>query len=97
MNLPDIIWSSLSCSSSNFNLFCDFIFQHNLSQLIESPTHIQGNTFDLVLTNDPELVSDLSIHLHHSHTLTSDHFIIYFTVTPFSLPSLRNESIYVCV
>ena len=96
-NIPDIIWSSLSCSSSNSNLFCDFIFKHNLSQLIESPTHIQGNnTLDLVLTNDPELVSDLSIHPHLSHTLTSDHFIIfYFTVTPFSLPSLRNEPIYV--
>ena len=94
-NLPDIIWSSLSCSSSNSNLLCDFIFQHNLSQLIESPTHIQGNTLDLVLTNNLELVSDISIHPHLSHTLTSDHFIISFTVTPFSLPSLRNEPIYV--
>ena len=63
--------------------------------MIESPTHIPGNTLDLVLTNDPELVSDLSIHPHLSHTLTSDHFIISFTVTPFSLPSLRNEPIYV--
>ena len=94
-NLPDIIWSSLSCSSSNSNLFCDFIFQHNLSQLIESPTHIHGNTLDLVLKNDPELVSDLSIHSYLSHSLTSDHFIISFTVTPFSLPSLRNVPIYV--
>ena len=82
-------------SSSNSNLFCDFIFQYNLSQLIESPTHIQGNTLDLVLTNDPELVSDLSIHTHLSHTLNSDHFIIPFTVAPFSLPFLRNEPIYV--
>ena len=63
--------------------------------MIESPTHIQGNSLDLVLTNDPELISDLSIHPHLSHTLTSDHFIISFTVTPFSLPSLRNEPIYV--
>ena len=94
-NLPDIIWSSLSCSSSNSNLICDFIFQHNLSQLIETSTHIHGNTLDLVLTNNPELVSDLSIHLHLSHTLTSDHFIISFTVTPFSLSSLQNEHIYV--
>ena len=47
-NIPDIIWSSLSCSSSNSNLFWDFIFQHNLSELIESPTHIQGDTLDLV-------------------------------------------------
>ena len=40
-------------------------------------------------------MSDLSIHPHLSHTLTSDHFIISFTVTPFSLPSLQNEPIYV--
>ena len=63
--------------------------------MIESPTHNQGNSLDLVLTNDPELVSDLPIHSYLSHSLTSDHFIISFTVTPFSLPSLRHVPIYV--
>jgi len=30
--------------------FCDLLFQLNLSQLINKPTHIQGNTLDLVIT-----------------------------------------------
>lgn len=43
-NLPDVCWSSLSGCSQQSNLFCDFLFDSNLSQLITVPTHIKGNT-----------------------------------------------------
>ena len=94
-NLPDINWSSLSCTSFNSTLFCDFVFQYNLSQLVKSSTHIHGNTLDLVLTNDPDLVSDLSVHSQASRAITSDHFIISFSISPFPLPMTCNEPIYV--
>ena len=56
-NLPDICWCSLSGHSPIYNLFCDFLFEYNLSQLISGPTHIKGNTLDLLLTNNEHLVS----------------------------------------
>ena len=43
-NLPDIGRSTLSGSSLLSNLFCDFLFESNLSQLITCPTHVKGNT-----------------------------------------------------
>jgi len=50
-NLPDINWSILSGSTTISNQFCEYIFDLNLKQLIDQPTHIQGNILDLVLTN----------------------------------------------
>ena len=38
-NFPDINWSSLTGLCSSSNIFCDFIFNHNLTQLVENPTH----------------------------------------------------------
>ena len=60
-NLPDICWTSLSGSSPLSNLFCDFVFESNLSQLISCPTHVKGNTLDLLLTNNEKLVRHLSV------------------------------------
>ena len=50
-NAPDIEWSSLSGTQSQSNLICDFVFNSNLTQLVEEPTHTRGNTLDIVLTN----------------------------------------------
>ena len=50
-NLPDINWSSLNGTSTFSNSFCDFIFDCNLNQLVDSPTHIKGNILDIVLSN----------------------------------------------
>lgn len=48
-NFPNIRWSSLCGSCTSTRLFCDTIFECNLSQLVEDPTHIKGNLLDLVL------------------------------------------------
>ena len=48
-NLPDIQWDTLSSTSSTSCAFCDFIFDNSLTQLIDQPTHIQGNILDLVM------------------------------------------------
>ena len=36
-NAPDIEWSSLSGTQSQSNLICDFVFNSNLTQLVEEP------------------------------------------------------------
>ena len=92
-NLPDTSWSSLSGASINSNFFCDFVFQYNLFQMIESPTHIQGNVLDLILTNDLELVTDLVILPHQSQVISSDHLMITFSISSYSQPSFCNPPI----
>ena len=77
-NQPDICWASLSGTSLVSNHFCDFVF---VSQLITCPTHIKGNTLDIVLTNDEKLVDNLSVS-KCSSSLPSDHYLISFNIPP---------------
>ena len=68
LNLPDLNWKDLSCSSSNSQghsskeeLFRDFILAHGLRQLVREPTHRSGNILDLLLVNNDDLVPLLNI------------------------------------
>ena len=45
-NFADINWQTLSADNSISNAFCDFMFNHNMKQLIDSPTHRLGNILD---------------------------------------------------
>ena len=60
--------------------FCDFVFNHNLSQLVDTPTHRRGNILDLVLTNLETRFLNVSVS-QEQHLLLSDHFIISFQLT----------------
>ena len=48
-NLPDINWFSLTGMSFFAKLFCEFVFDNNLFQHVDSPTHVEGNILDIVL------------------------------------------------
>ena len=61
-NLPDVNWATYSGSSPKSNKFCDLLFQLNLFQLVDEPTHNQGNTLDLIITNNEDIVYNISIH-----------------------------------
>ena len=84
-NLPDINWNTLSASSSVSELFCDFVYNHNLAQLVYEPTHIRGNILDLVLTNSDDRVINTSV-IPNQHLMQSDYFIITFQITRSTLP-----------
>ena len=75
-NLPDINWSSLSGTSSFSKQFCDFIFDSNLTQLVESPTYTEGNILDIVLTKS-NIVHDVYVDMS-DYSITSDHHIVTF-------------------
>ena len=89
-NLPDIQWDTLSSISSISCAFCDFIFDNSLSQLIDQPTHIQGNILDLVLSNSNDCVTNLAV--APNKWLTTDHFEVTFQLsqqihlTPTTIP-----------
>jgi len=74
-NLPDICWSTLSGGSSLSSNFCDFVFDCNLTQHILEPTHIKGNTLDLVFTNNDISISNLAI-TPPGKVIDTDHFLI---------------------
>ena len=60
-NLPDINWYFLTGQYSSSNSFCDFVFDNNLVQLVDSSTHVGGNVLDFVLTTDDQLIEDVCV------------------------------------
>jgi hypothetical protein len=45
--MDEVQWDTLSSTSSTSCAFCDFVFDNSLIQLIDKPTHVQGNILDL--------------------------------------------------
>jgi Endonuclease-reverse transcriptase len=58
-NLPDINWASGQTRGKDNQDILDACTGVNLVQLVDFPTHLRGNTLDLVLTNIPERVQDV--------------------------------------
>ena len=75
-NFNGISWKNLVPISSNkaFLHFNDFLQNFNLSQLIQRPTHLLGNTLDFFITSDPSKV--LEINITNPFSSTCDHFKI---------------------
>ena len=82
-NFPKIRWSSLCDQSPQSDAFCDFVFRHNLIQVLNFPTHCKGNILDLVFSNSDSLVENIS---HFSPSFST--LIIIFFLFPSLL--LRN-------
>ena len=57
--LLDISGPSLTGTSPSSNYLCELIFDLNLMQHVNSPTHLKGNILDLVLTN-VDTIQDLA-------------------------------------
>ena len=89
-NFPDINWSH-GQATNRFNRlsiqgrFMNFIEKFFLTQLVDQPTR-QDNILDLILTNNDELITEISI-LPYDEYL-SDHRIIVAktTITPIEIP-----------
>ena len=80
-NMPDIDWPSLTATSGCSDLFCEAVFNRNLFQLIDKPTHVKGNILDLILSDTPERFQGIHI---LDQTYFSDH---YFMSMVYSIPS----------
>jgi hypothetical protein len=77
-NLPDVDWEQLYGRSPSSNMFCESLFNLNLLQLVLEPTHIHGNTLDLIITNHPDKICNISI--APSQQPSSDHYLITFQI-----------------
>ena len=76
-NCPDVDWVSLTADTSKTSIFCDLLYDNNLTQLVLSPTHKGGNTLDLIITNSEGLISSIKVEEANNY---SDHFMINFAV-----------------
>ena len=80
-NCPDINWSSLTGVQQPFSQsLCNILYDKNYLQLITTPTHNQGNTLDLVLSNSPNRIFNLSTDSSRCSAVF-DHFLISFSVS----------------
>ena len=71
-NFPSVNWDSLTSDRSS-EAFVECTTENGFTQLVDFPTHIRGNTLDLVLANHPEnILSVESI----GNLSNSDHSII---------------------
>ena len=90
-NCPDVNWASLTAASSPSRLLCDFVFDCDMCQLVESPTHEKGNILDLLLVHSSDYVSNLTVHTDWSvFPFSSDHYPL--TSTLLSKANLTNYS-----
>ena len=91
-NFTDIEWSTLSGQSQISQQFCDLIFDIGLDQLISLPTHIKGNTLDLLLTNTEDNIDSIKVH-SDPLLFPPDHYSINFNLS-FSKPSVKQTTYY---
>lgn len=91
-NFPSIDWSTLTvvCKDTEANEFLTTCLDHSLTQVIDQPTRhsaTSANILDLILTNNPDLCSDIT----HLDGL-SDHAIITGNLTrPFNTRQATNK------
>ena len=82
-NAPDINWSTLNSTSSYSHSLCNLLYSRNYIQLVTNPTHRHGNTLDLILTNIPHRIQNLSVDDKLCSSF-SDHFLISANIVNFT-------------
>ena len=78
INLLNINRDTLCSDSQVVDAFCNMTFELNLSQLVDCPTHNHGNILDLILTNNEDLIQNITVHSDDVYCISSDHFLINF-------------------
>jgi hypothetical protein len=59
-NLPGIDWKNEQARDAKGKLLLETAVEEGLQQLVDFPTHTKGNTLDLLLTNCPDKVIEVS-------------------------------------
>lgn len=83
-NLPYIDWSLDFPSPTQNNghkeeTFCGIISDNFLQQAANGPTHISGNKLDLIFSNQPELLTNVTC-THPANIFPTDHCLIDFDI-----------------
>ena len=88
-NLHNVRWSSLIGNNPISSLFSDLFFESNLTQIVDSPTHLKGNILDVVLSNACDVIEDVN---------TQPHNLVSFSISGVLLEHTTSKSNYLrCV
>ena len=79
INLSKTSWPNANSTCSIESGFLDLFYDLGFDQLINDPTHKDGNTLDLLCCNQPNIVSGIEI-LPRNSVCNSDHFAIKFKI-----------------
>ena len=90
-NSPDNCWYSLSAQQPFSKELCDLFFSLNLQQLVNSPSHMCGNTLDIVATNSPDTLHNVKVDDQNKFCI-SDHDVITFDVATRAMPIRSTET-----
>ena len=94
LNMPGIDWPNFISLDNIDQLFLDTFSNFELEQLISVPTHIKGNTLDLLLTDRSGLISDVDVS-DSSLPCKSDHFCLNFNLkSKFKRLKLQKREVY---
>ena len=94
LNMPSVDWDNFSSTDNTEQLFLDTFSNLELDQLVSVPTHTKGNTLDLLLTDKPALISDVSVS-GSDLPCKSDHFCLNFRLkSKFKRLKLQKREVY---
>lgn len=83
-NFPTLKWNSLNQGHVDEERFRDFTHTLGFKQFINEATHINGNSLDLIFTNNQYLISKIKI---CDNINISDHYAIFFESTKCIIPN----------
>jgi hypothetical protein len=82
LNFPGIVWGDCPIgAASHERHFVEFVTDNGLQQIVTGSTHKHGNTLDIVLTNDTNVVTVSNIGEAFAN---SDHYIVEGAFGPFN-------------
>ena len=93
MNLPYINWETHKVNlgspyRNHHQQLLDILLEHNMTQVITEPTHIMGNTLDLICTNNIDILKSTQI----TTPGLSDHSILTAELTiPAAISSAHHK------
>jgi len=76
INLPGVNWTENQADSKGRELL-NTVTEESLQQMVSFPTHLKGNTLDLVITNCPERIIDIT---DQGRLGRSDHCILHIVM-----------------
>ncbi len=84
-NLPEIDWNA-GTARGRANVLLEAMEESMMEELVNFPTHLKGNTLDLVITNMPERVDEV---VEGGRLGRSDHMAILTRVTV--VPTIKED------
>ena len=93
LNLRSVSWPDGSTDNSVVQKFVDLFDELGMQQIIEVPTHEQGNTLDLCFVSNASFIKNVKV-LSKNDVCSSDHYGIAFELTSRAKSKVSKRKIF---